>query len=58
LVLEMNTNAFRKETEYPIKYPELQPEIGCAGRVERHYHIKKLSQQLVQIYEDLLTETC
>jgi colanic acid/amylovoran biosynthesis glycosyltransferase len=59
LVPERDVNALAGRLEYLIKHPELWSEMGRVGHefVEKHYDIKKLNKQLVQIYEGVLSET-
>jgi len=56
LVPERDVNALTEKLEYLIEHPEIWPEMGHEGRklVETHFDIKKLSIQLVRIYEKLL----
>ena len=57
LVPERDVDALAEKLEYLILHPEVWPKMGRAGRkyVEEHYDIKKLNQQLVKIYEELLS---
>ena len=57
LVPERDVDALVKKLEYLIEHPELWPEMGRYGRkfVEERYDIEKLNQQLVNIYNALLT---
>jgi len=52
LVPERDVNALAERLNYLIEHPELWPEMGMYGRkfVEERYNIKKLNQQLVEIY--------
>jgi colanic acid/amylovoran biosynthesis glycosyltransferase len=56
LVPEKDVDALAERLEYLIEHPEIWPEMGKEGRkfVEKKYDIKKLNQQLVEIYQDLL----
>jgi len=56
LVPEKDVDALAERLEYLIEHPEIWPEMGRAGRkfVEERYNIKKLNQQLVEIYQDLI----
>lgn len=56
LVPELNVEALAERLHYLIEHPEVWPEMGRCGRdfVEKHYDIKKLNQQLVKIYQNLL----
>jgi len=55
LVPEKDVNALVEKVEYLIEHPEVWPEMGRYGRefVEKRYDIKKLNQQLVEIYQNL-----
>ena len=57
LVPEKDVDALTEKIEYLIEHPELWPEMGRCGRrfVEEKYDIKKLNQQLVRIYRNLIT---
>lgn len=59
LVPERDADALAEKLEYLILHPEIWPKMGRTGRkyVEEHYDIKKLNQRLVEIYEDLLSES-
>ena len=56
LVPEKDVDALAERLEYPIEHPELWPDMGRYGRkfVEEKYDIKKLNQQLVEIYSNIL----
>ena len=56
LVPERDVNALIEKLEYLIENPELWPKMGRYGRkfVEEKYNIKKLNQQLVGIYQNLI----
>jgi len=56
LVPEKDVDALADKLEYLIEHPELWPEMGRYGRkfVEERYNIKKLNQQLVEIYQNLI----
>jgi len=56
LVPEKDVDALADKLEYLIEHPELWPEMGMYGRkfVEERYNIKKLNQQLVEIYQNLI----
>lgn len=56
LVPEKDVDALADKLEYLIEHPELWPEMGRYGRkfVEERYYIKKLNQQLVEIYQNLI----
>jgi len=56
LVSEKDVDALAGKLEYLIKHPKIWPEMGRAGRkfVEEKYNIKKLNQQLVKIYQNLI----
>ena len=58
LVHEKDVDALAEKLEYLIKHPEIWPEMGRYGRkhVEEKYDIKKLNQQLVKIYQNLIEE--
>ena len=60
LVPERDVNALAERLNYLIEHPELWPEMGFAGRkfVEEKYDIKKLTQQLVEIYQNLTKGKC
>ncbi|QPM67315.1 glycosyltransferase [Atribacter laminatus] len=51
-----DVNALVERLEHLIKHPEIWQEFGKTGRrfVEEHYDIKKLNQQLVEIYRNLI----
>ena len=56
LVPERDVDALAERLNYLIERPELWPEMGRYGRkfVEERYNIKKLNQQLVEIYQNLI----
>ena len=56
LVPEKDVNALADRLDYLIKHPEIWLEMGRCGRnfVEEKYDIKKLNQQLVEIYQNLI----
>ncbi len=56
LVGERDVDALAFKLQYLIEHPEIWPEMGRAGRqfVEKHYDIKKLNDQLVEIYQGVL----
>ncbi len=56
LVPEKDVNALADRLDYLIKHPEIWLEMGRRGRnfVEEKYDIKKLNQQLVEIYQNLI----
>jgi colanic acid/amylovoran biosynthesis glycosyltransferase len=58
LVPEQDVDALAEKLGYLIEHPEVWPEMGRAGRVyvEKHYDINKLNNQLVEIYQKLLTD--
>jgi len=60
LVPERDVNALAERLNYLIEHPELWPKMGFAGRkfVEEKYDIKKLTQQLVEIYQNLIKGKC
>lgn len=57
LVPERDVDALAERLEYLITHPEIWPEMGRAGRdyVERYHDINKLNDQLVTLYQRLLT---
>lgn len=57
LVPERDVNALSEKLGNLIEHPEVWSEMGRAGRryVEEYYDIDKLNDQLVKIYEELLT---
>ena len=56
LVPEKNVEAIAEKLEYLIMHPEIWPEMGRKGRelVEQNFDIKKLNQNLINIYYSLL----
>ena len=58
LVPERNVDTLAEKLEYLIEHPEIWSEMGRAGRkfVGEYYDIKKLNQQLVKIYQNLIKE--
>jgi len=56
LVPEKDVNALADRLDYLIKHPEIWLEMGRCGRdfVKEKYDIKKLNQQLVEIYQNLI----
>ncbi|MBA7689291.1 GDP-mannose-dependent alpha-(1-6)-phosphatidylinositol monomannoside mannosyltransferase [subsurface metagenome] len=56
LVPEKDVNALADRLDYLIEHPEIWSEMGRCGRnfVEEKYDIKKLNQQLVEIYQNLI----
>ena len=56
LVPERDVNALAEKLEYLIEHPNLWPKMGRYGRkfVEERYNSKKLNQQLVEIYQNLI----
>lgn len=57
LVPERDVDALAEKLEHLIEHPEIWPEMGNCGRkyVEERYDIKKLNQQLVKIYQNLIS---
>ena len=57
LVPEGDADALADRLEYLIEHPEIWPDMGRYGRkyVEEKYDIKKLNQQLVKIYQNLIS---
>lgn len=58
LVPEQDVDALAEKLGYLVEHPEVWTEMGRAGRVyvEKHYDINKLNNQLVEIYQKLLTD--
>ncbi len=58
LVPERDADTLAEKLSYLIEHPEVWSEIGQAGRnyVEQHYDINQLNEQLVEIYQQLLTQ--
>ena len=58
LVPEEDVDALAERLEYLIEHPELWPDMGHAGRkfVEEKYDIKRLNQNLVEIYQNFIKE--
>jgi len=56
LVPEKDVDALAEKLERLIEHPEIWPEMGKCGRkfVEERYDIKKLNQQLMKIYQNLI----
>ena len=56
LVPEKNIDSLAEKIEYFIDHPDVIPEMGSYGRkiVEDNFNIRKLNQQLVDIYSDLI----
>jgi colanic acid/amylovoran biosynthesis glycosyltransferase len=56
LVPAKDVDALIEKIEYLIEHPELWSKMGRYGRkfVEQKYNIKKLNQQLVGIYQNLI----
>jgi colanic acid/amylovoran biosynthesis glycosyltransferase len=56
LVQERDVNSLVEKLEYLFVHQETWAELGKAGRkhVEEHYEIKKLNDQLVDLYEKQL----
>jgi colanic acid/amylovoran biosynthesis glycosyltransferase len=56
LVPSQNVNALVEKIEYLIEHPELWPKMGRYGRkfIEENYDMKKLNQQLLEIYQNLI----
>ena len=56
LVPEKDAGALAERIEYLIEHSELWPEMGRIGRkfVESKYDIKKLNEELINIYESLI----
>lgn len=56
LVPERDVDALATKIEYLIEHPEIWPEMGRKGRecVEKNYDIKKLNQQLAEVYQNLI----
>lgn len=59
LVPGKDVDALADRIVYLIEHPQLWPEMGRVGHefVEKHYNVKKLNNQLVQIYESLMSNT-
>lgn len=57
LVPERDVDALAEKLRYLIEHSEVWSQMGWAGRVhvEKHYDINKLNDQLVEIYQQLLT---
>ena len=57
LVPERDTDALTEKLEYLIEHPELWPEMAQKGRtyIEEHYDIDKLNNQLVDIYQGIIS---
>lgn len=58
LVPERDADTLAEKLSYLIEHPEVWSEMGQAGRnyVEQHYDINQLNEQLVEIYQQLLTQ--
>jgi len=58
LVSERDVDGLAEKLNELIKHPEVWAEMGRSGRlhVEEHHDINKLNDQLVEIYQQLLTE--
>jgi colanic acid/amylovoran biosynthesis glycosyltransferase len=56
LVPEKDVDALAEKLEYLIEHPEIWDQMGRYGRkfVEEKYDIKKLNNQLVRIYQNLI----
>ncbi len=56
LVPERDVDALAEKLEYLIEHPEIWSEMGRCGRdfVKEKYDVKKLNQQLVEIYQNLI----
>ena len=57
LVPERDADAIAQKLSYLIEHPQLWLTMGQAGRqyVESHYNMVKLNNELVEIYQQLLT---
>lgn len=57
LVPERDVDALAKKLEYLIEHPELWSDMGRYGRkiIGKRYNVNKLNQQLVKIYNSLLS---
>lgn len=57
LVPERNSDALAEKLSYLIEHPEVRNDMSLAGRkfVEINYNIDRLNNQLVQIYQDMLS---
>jgi colanic acid/amylovoran biosynthesis glycosyltransferase len=57
LVSERDPEALAQQLEHLIRYPAKWPEMGQAGRafVEAHYDHNLLTEQLINLYQRLLT---
>jgi colanic acid/amylovoran biosynthesis glycosyltransferase len=57
LVPERDVNALAEKLGYLIEHPEIWPQMGQAGRaaVEKHFDMQKLNDELVEIYQQLLS---
>ncbi len=58
LVPERDADTLAEKLSYLIENPEVWSKMGQAGRnyVEQHYDINQLNEQLVEIYQQLLTQ--
>jgi len=58
LVPERDTDALAEKIVYLIEHPDIWSEMGKRGReiVEKKYNIRKLNQELVNIYQNLIEE--
>jgi colanic acid/amylovoran biosynthesis glycosyltransferase len=58
LVADRDAEALAKRLNHLIAHPEQWPEMGRRGRthVEQHYDIRKLNQQLAELYRQMRTE--
>jgi len=59
LVPERDADALAEKLEYLIEHSELWPEMARKGGkyVEEHYDIDKLNDRLVEIYQEVLSDT-
>ena len=57
LVPERDVDALAQRLDHLVTHPELWPEMGAAGRqiIEAHFNIDKLNDQLVDIYQQVVS---
>ncbi|MDJ0843284.1 glycosyltransferase [Crocosphaera sp.] len=57
LVPEKDVDALTQKLDYLVKNPQVWPEMGMQGRkfVETNYNMDKVMDQLVEIYEQILS---
>jgi colanic acid/amylovoran biosynthesis glycosyltransferase len=58
LVADRDAEALAERLNHLIAHPEQWPDMGRRGRshVEKHYDIRKLNQQLAELYRQMRTE--